>query len=230
MRIYLTILGCLFSIALWSQQLQIVHYYGFRDGLNTNFVYCLRQDSRGFLWLGTKEGLNRFDGFQFKKYFTEKDNANTLSHNKVFDILEYQPGFLLFATGSGLSVLNSNTGQFENGKIKFAPLQARSGTIVSSLFQDPEGRIWINHSGEIDVLDKNLNYLFRFTDLEWAQAIKGILIRYESWYMDQKAGFGCQPMIPAYRSLTFRHTRYITAIIILNIYHSWNIVTYDRSW
>ena len=187
MRFYLTTLLLSISMALWSQnELHMANYYGFRDGLNNNIVYCLRQDSRGFIWLGTKEGLNRFDGFQFKKYFTEKDNPNSLSHNKVFDILEYQPGFLLFATGSGLSVLNTKTGQFENEKIKFAPLKARSGTIVSSMYQDKEGRIWINHSGEIDVFDKNLNYLFRFTDLGWAQSLKGILIRYESWYMDQQ--------------------------------------------
>ena len=110
----------------WSQsELHIANYYGFRDGLNNNFVFCLRQDSRGFLWLGTKEGLNRFDGFQFKEYYTERNNPNSLSHNKVFDILEYKPGFLLFATGSGLSVLNTKTGMFENEKIKFPPLQRR---------------------------------------------------------------------------------------------------------
>ncbi len=186
MRFYFSFLISFISISLWSQHdLHIANYYGFRDGLNTDFIYCLRQDSRGFLWLGTKEGLDRFDGYQFKKYFNEKDNDNSISHNKVFDILEYQPGFLLFATGSGLSVLNTRTGRFENEKIKFAPLKARSGTIVSSLFQDTEGRIWINHSGEIDVLDHDLNYLFRFTDSDWAQSLKGILIRYESWYMDR---------------------------------------------
>ncbi len=177
MRFYLVIILLSISAAMRSQaELHIANYYDFRDGLNDNLVYCLREDSRGFLWLGTREGLNRFDGFQFKKYFTEKNNPNSLSHNKVFDILEYQPGFLLFATGSGLSVLNTNTGQFENEKIKFAPLKARSGTIVSSMYQDPEERIWINHSGEIDVLDKNLNYLFRFTDLDWAQSLKGTKI------------------------------------------------------
>jgi len=187
MRLFLAILLFAISHLAWSQtELHIANYYGFRDGLHNNYVYVLRQDSRGFLWMGTKEGLNRFDGYQFKKYFTEKNNPNSLSHNKVFDILEYQPGFLLFATGSGLSVLNTKTGQFENEKIKFGPLKARSGTIVSSLYQDPEQRIWINHSGEIDVFDQNLNYLFRFTDLEWARSLKGVLIRYESWYTDQK--------------------------------------------
>lgn len=186
MRFYLALLYVSIASSIWSQAgLHVANYYGFRDGLNNITVYCLRADSRGFLWLGTKEGLSRFDGFQFKKYFTEQHNPNSLSHNKVFDILEYQEGHLLFATGSGLSVLNTRTGQFENDKIKFAPLKALSGTIVSSLYQDPEHRIWINHSGEIDVFDSTLTYQFRFTDLEWAQSLKGKISRYESWYMDQ---------------------------------------------
>ncbi|MEP6646177.1 MAG: two-component regulator propeller domain-containing protein [Saprospiraceae bacterium] len=185
MRLFLHIFIFFILTPLWSQtELHVTNYYGFRDGLDNILVYSMRQDSRGFLWLGTKEGLNRFDGFQFKKYFSEKDNPNSLSHNKVFDILEYQPGFLLFATGSGLSVLNTTTGQFENEKIKFPALKSRSGTSVSSMFQDPDKRIWINHSGEIDVFDKDLNYLFRFTDLAWAQSLKGVIIRYENWYMD----------------------------------------------
>ncbi|MEP6793073.1 MAG: two-component regulator propeller domain-containing protein, partial [Saprospiraceae bacterium] len=187
MRLFLATLIFFILTPVWSQtELHVTNYYGFRDGLDNILVYSMRQDSRGFLWLGTKEGLNRFDGFQFKKYFAEKDNPNSLSHNKVFDILEYLPGLLLFATGSGLSVLNTNTGRFENEKIKFPALKSRSGTIVSSMFQDPDKRIWINHSGEIDVLDKDLNYLFRFTDLPWAQSLKGVIIRYESWYLDQK--------------------------------------------
>ncbi len=187
MRFYSVLLLFFILTPVWSQtELHVTNYYGFRDGLDNILIYSMRQDSRGFLWLGTKEGLNRFDGFQFKKYFSEKNNPNSLSHNKVFDILEYQPGLLLFATGSGLSVLNTKTGQFENEKIKFPALKSRSGTSVSSMFQDREGKIWINHSGEIDVFDKDLNYLFRFTDLEWAQSLKGVIIRYESWYMDER--------------------------------------------
>ncbi|HZV68615.1 MAG TPA: two-component regulator propeller domain-containing protein [Saprospiraceae bacterium] len=164
----------------------MANYYDFKDGLNNNLVYCLKEDSRGFLWLATKEGINRFDGFQFKKYFNEKNNPNSLSHNKVFDIMEYQPGILLFATGSGLSILNTKTGQFVNDRIKYPPLRAGSGTVVNSFFKDAEERIWISHSGEIDVFDNQLNYLYRFTDRDWAKSLKGNISRYETWYMDQK--------------------------------------------
>ncbi len=187
MRFCLACIFILISYATWSQsELHIANYYGRKDGLNNVAVYCLRQDNRGFLWLGTKEGLNRFDGFQFKEYYTERNNPNSLSHNKVFDILEYQPGLLLFATGSGLSVLNTKTGKFENERIQFPPLKARSGAIVTTLFQDPKQRVWIHHSGVIDVFDQNLNYQFRFTDADWTHSIQGRISSYESWYMDKK--------------------------------------------
>src|SRR5450432_4258860 len=81
--------------------------YSSKDGLTNNSIYCMAQDSRGFLWLGTKEGLNRFDGSHFKQYFAEKNNANSLPNNNIFSIIEYQYGQLLIATGSGLAVLNT---------------------------------------------------------------------------------------------------------------------------
>ena len=171
--------------SLFSQtDLRITKHSTVRDGLSNNTVYCVTQDSRDFLWLGTKEGLNRFDGFEFKKYFTEKNNSASLSNNSVFDLVEYAPGQLLIATGNGLSVLNTLTGKFENEKINFDPLKAGSGNIISSLFKDQKGNIWVNHGGELDVLDKDLKYLYRFTDLDWAKTLKGITIYFEEWCMD----------------------------------------------
>jgi ligand-binding sensor domain-containing protein len=146
----------------------------------------MAHDSRGFLWLGTKEGLNRFDGFQFKKYFSEKNNPNSLPHDNIFDILEYRFGQLLIATSNGLSVLNTLTGQFENERVGNASIKAGSGTAINSMHRDNQANIWINHDGELDILDSNLLYLYRFTDLDWARSLKGILIRFEHWFTDRQ--------------------------------------------
>ncbi|MEO7482844.1 MAG: two-component regulator propeller domain-containing protein [Ferruginibacter sp.] len=143
--------------------------YSTKDGLSNNIISCIRKDSRGFLWIATKEGLNRFDGFRFKKYFTEKNNPASLTHNNVRDILEYKQGQLLIATVNGLSVLNTLTGKFENEKITFAGLQPSLGNIIHSLYKDKAGNIWVNHLGELEILDSNLNYQYRFTDLNWAR-------------------------------------------------------------
>ena len=157
-----------------------------KEGLSNNNVNCMMQDSRGFLWIGTIEGLNRFDGYQFKKIFSEKNNNSGLSHNNIFDIIEYQYGQLLIATSNGLCVYNTITNQFENEKIQFPIFKTGAGTVITNLYKDPSGNIWVNENGELDILDSNLTYKYRFTDLPWAKPLKGILIRFEKCYTDQK--------------------------------------------
>ena len=160
------------------------NYFTTKDGLTNNTVYCIKKDSRGFLWIGTKEGLNRYDGLEFKKYFTEKDITHSLSSNNIFDIVEYRYGQLLIGTSNGISVLNTITGEFENEKIKFPPLRYGSNVIINSFFKDKKGQIWVNEDGELDILDSNLHYIERFTDLPWTKVLKGIFLRFETWRMD----------------------------------------------
>ncbi len=187
MRPLLILLFCYLAVTESQSQLQLVRAFTTTDGLSHNEVNKVYEDQYGFLWLGTKEGLNRFDGLHFKNYFSERNNFQSLSHNYINDILEYQDGMLLIATSSGLSVFNTKTGQFENDKVNFKSLQARSGIKVSSLYKDPDNHIWVNHSGQLDVFDENLNYLFRFTDLDWTKSLIGVDIIWEDWQMD-KAG------------------------------------------
>ena len=109
---YVIIFMFIFNAACSQADLNTVNLYTTKEGLSNNTVYCMLHDSRGFLWLGTREGLNRFDGFQFKKYFFEKNSQHSLPHDNIFDILEYRFGQLLIATSNGLGVLNTLTGQF----------------------------------------------------------------------------------------------------------------------
>ena len=183
----LVIIFLIFFSPIWSQSnLHIAGHFTTKDGLSNNTIHSMIHDSRGFLWLGTREGLNRFDGFQFKKYFSEKNNPRSLPHDNIFDILEYRFGQLLIATSNGLSVLNTLTGQFENERIRFTSLQAGSGTAITSMYKDNKSNIWINHDGELDLLDSNLVYQYRFTDLDWAKNLKGVSIKLERWFTDRQ--------------------------------------------
>jgi ligand-binding sensor domain-containing protein len=184
---YAIIIVCFFSQELLAQEgFRTINFYTTQNGLSNNTITCIKQDSRGFLWIGTKEGLNRFDGSQFKKIFAAKDPAAALSNNSISSILEYRKGQLLIATSSGLSVFNTLSGNFENKKISNAELKAGSGTLITSLYRDKQGNTWVNHSGELDLLDSNLNYKYRFTDLTWAKQLKGITIRNNNWFTDKQ--------------------------------------------
>ena len=54
-------------------QTTALNYYSVNDGLSHNVINCIFQDSEGYIWFGTQNGLNKFDGYNFKKYFLKKE-------------------------------------------------------------------------------------------------------------------------------------------------------------
>jgi len=58
------------------------------DGLSQNFVTCILQDHQGFLWFGTRDGLNRYDGYQFKTYSFEAEDTTSISANAIQSLYE----------------------------------------------------------------------------------------------------------------------------------------------
>ena len=62
------------------------------DGLSNNVVYATHQDSKGFLWIATHDGLNRYDGYEFKKFLHNPFDKKTLASNMVIDMAEDENG------------------------------------------------------------------------------------------------------------------------------------------
>lgn len=74
--------------------------YTTANGLCHNYIQNIIEDSRGFIWIATREGLSRFDGAHFRNFFAGTDTATSFPHNNIFNLVEYKPGHLLF-TSSG---------------------------------------------------------------------------------------------------------------------------------
>ena len=72
------------------------------------------QDSRGYIWIGTNDGLDRYNGYEFKHYKNDRYDKNTLSNNYVIDITEDNEGYIWVSTLEGLSRLNPNTDEIKN--------------------------------------------------------------------------------------------------------------------
>jgi len=68
-------------------QLKFEHL-GVAEGLSQSVVLCILQDSQGFMWFGTEDGLNKYDGYQFTVYKHNPDNLNSLSGNHIWSIHE----------------------------------------------------------------------------------------------------------------------------------------------
>ena len=61
-------------------------HYQVEDGLSNNAVVCCLQDNRDFLWFGTKDGLNRFDGYTFKTFRNQPENNKSLGNNFIHSL------------------------------------------------------------------------------------------------------------------------------------------------
>lgn len=103
MKVKLLLLSCLVLICLNStaQSYYFTHYQ-VEQGLSNNAVICSIMDSRGFMWFGTKDGLNRFDGYTFKTFRNDPDDKNTLGSNFISTLYEDDNGILWVGTENGL--------------------------------------------------------------------------------------------------------------------------------
>lgn len=93
----------------WPERLK---HYSIGDGLTANNVVAIEEDDLGFIWVGTEEGLNRFDGTNFKHFFASNQPGG-LAANYVMDILHIGQGRMLVAlAGDGLQIYDPETEQF----------------------------------------------------------------------------------------------------------------------
>lgn len=83
------------------------------DGLSDPNVYCITQDSTGKIWIGTKGGLNSYDGYRMKTYRHNSDDSESISNSDIKCFFHYADTLLYIGTDNGLSVLNLNKETFE---------------------------------------------------------------------------------------------------------------------
>lgn len=122
-----------------------------QNGLSHNKVNCIMQDKRGFMWIGTDDGLNRYDGHYFTVFRHLPNNASTISGNIVTDLLEDNEGIIWIATADGGITKYDYTlpplQQFK--QYKHLPNDTASIPInqINALLEDTKGYIWIATDG-----------------------------------------------------------------------------------
>lgn len=147
-KIFLVLLLFCFSAlytfgAKFQSGISIAHF-SIAGGLSNNSVNVVFQDSRGFIWIGTEDGLNRYDGYEFQIYRSGTDFGPALVGNRISALAEDRHGNLWIGTkDQGLTVLNPATGTSRN----FKHLQGDSGGIpgnqVLGLYLSPQGVLWV---------------------------------------------------------------------------------------
>lgn len=117
-----------------SQPYYFKHYFT-ENGLSNSTVVCSLQDKKGFLWFGTQDGLNRFDGYSFKIYRNNPSDPKSLGSNLVHALYEDDDGTLLAGTDRGIYRYDPKTEYFS-----VLPY-ATSGEVLS-LLKDKKGNLW----------------------------------------------------------------------------------------
>lgn len=87
-----------------------------REGLSNSMVSCIFRDSQGYVWFGTGYGLNRYDGYRFRTYFSYEKDTTTLRNNRVDEIQEAHGGRLWLKQGMNYSLYDPVTEKVDRNR------------------------------------------------------------------------------------------------------------------
>lgn len=122
-------------------------HYTVEQGLSQNSVYAMLQDQKGFLWLGTEDGLNRYDGHEMKVYRTSSQEAS-ISDNHIITLYEDHAGLLWVGTeGGGLNKFDPATELFTRYRHDPQNAQSLGHVQVTALYEDRSRTFWVGTWG-----------------------------------------------------------------------------------
>lgn len=128
-----------------------------KDGLTNNSINDILKDSVGFIWVATDDGLNRYDGHEFKAYHHSDSSTNTISSNTVYCLFQTRNGDLLAGTQNGLSRFNPVYESFDHLIL--------SGVRIKQMIQsEKNGTVYLTTDKGLFLLDESLEVLEHYCD------------------------------------------------------------------
>jgi signal transduction histidine kinase/ligand-binding sensor domain-containing protein/DNA-binding response OmpR family regulator len=115
------------------------------NGLSSNQINTIFKDSKGYIWIGTVNGLNRFDGYSIKVFHKAKKNPETLTDNNIASIYEDFRGILWITTGSGLNFFDPVTELFSTDDPLLHKNIPLPNSNIVGLHTDAEKNLWLVH-------------------------------------------------------------------------------------
>lgn len=124
------LLSCTFCVYATEQNIVMFRQLSTTKGLSNNSITSLCRDSRGFLWIGTASGLNRYDSYTFQQYYRDTDK---LPDNGISNIFEDREGNIWIYTSQGYAIYDYQTGKFsQNSKAIFEKYNISCDTILQA--------------------------------------------------------------------------------------------------
>lgn len=155
MKLYLLLFTLVFSLTTLSGQSSEAYFKALtsENGLTENHANCIYQDETGYMWFGTFDGLNRYDGYEITTFKPDPNDAESLSSILIFAITGDKHGNLwIGTTGGGLNYYDSSTGKFTVFRADESDPNSISNDIIQSLFVDSKDRLWVGTNNGVNLL------------------------------------------------------------------------------
>ncbi|MDQ1350629.1 MAG: hypothetical protein QG657_931 [Acidobacteriota bacterium] len=144
-KFYLFIFSITIAVKALFPEAPVIQFdhLSLEDGLSQSIIECIMQDSQGFMWFGTEDGLNKYDGYKFTVVRQIPNNLNSLSHNYVLSIYEDRSGVFWIGTfHGGLNKFDVKTGKFTHYTRRHGDPTSLSNNVVRAICEDREGTLW----------------------------------------------------------------------------------------
>ncbi|CDF79797.1 histidine kinase [Formosa agariphila KMM 3901] len=142
---------------IYAQNILKFEHLTTEDGLSQSDINTIFQDQKGFMWFGTHDGLNRYDGYNFTIFKPDNKNPKSISSNLIWKIIDDSKGNLwIGTTGGGLNYFNQNTEEFKIFKHLKTDDSSLQSDYITSLYKDSSNRLWVGNSKGIDMADLNV--------------------------------------------------------------------------
>lgn len=152
----------------------VLKTYGINDGLPSRNTTVALKDKRGFVWIGTENGLCKFDGYSFKIYVNIAGDSTSLTNNYINAIVEDSHGIFWVATMNGLNRFDPVTEKFERFYHKENDKTSLSNNKVWSLLIDKTNKLWVGTDDGFNLYNKkSKTFTVYQPDAKKAYAIKG---------------------------------------------------------
>ena len=154
-KMFFSALLCvLFSAQLYAQKATTrFNRLTIDNGLSLSSVYCIFEDSKGFMWFGTEDGLNKYDGKMFTIYRPLAGIKNSLSYKWTEIIFEDSHGKLWFGSKGGLSFFNPLNETFRQYRHHVQNKATLSNDTITAINEGPNGSIWIGTLAGLNRID-----------------------------------------------------------------------------
>lgn len=166
-----------FCTTLAAQPVRHFALYTQKEGLSDNHVQCILRDHQGFLWVGTNNGLNRYDGYSFRVFLPGAGlPGHNISNENILDLAQDKDGFIWIATANGLNRFDPRTEAFKIWKNTGRNNGSLPNSLVRNIYIDQQNKLWLAcDNRDLCRFDPTTN---TFTSFPWRDFTARVLPQY----------------------------------------------------